>query len=170
LGALGFPRLARFSIAIDGPFPQNRLNLESLASLGIRLPFLTPKVPVPKKNRIPHKFLPWIEARKKYQLTHAQTQMARELGMDPTHLRTRVKKSDPRVRLPIPELIETLYLEHFGREQPEVVRSIEELAAEHLQRRAEKKLNGGDSGDGDDDDDDNGGDEHDGPNNERVPV
>jgi hypothetical protein len=66
--------------------------------------------------------------------------MARELGMDPTHLRTRVKKSDPRVRLPIPELIEALYLEQFGRPKPEVVRAIEDWAAEHLQRRAEKRL------------------------------
>jgi len=38
---------------------------------------------MPKKGFIPNKLKPWIEARKKYHLTHAQIQMARELGMNP---------------------------------------------------------------------------------------
>lgn len=36
-----------------------------------------------KKGFIPQKLRPWIEARKKFKLSHAQIQMARELGMNP---------------------------------------------------------------------------------------
>jgi hypothetical protein len=36
-----------------------------------------------KKNHIPQKYQAWVEARRKYQLSHAHIQMARELGMNP---------------------------------------------------------------------------------------
>ena len=36
-----------------------------------------------RKGFISNKLRPWIEARTKYGLTHAQIQMARELGMNP---------------------------------------------------------------------------------------
>jgi len=36
-----------------------------------------------KKLKIPDKYQVWINARKKYRLSHAQIQMARELGMNP---------------------------------------------------------------------------------------
>ena len=36
-----------------------------------------------KKDFIPNKLKPWVEARKKYRLSHAQIQMARELGLNP---------------------------------------------------------------------------------------
>ena len=38
---------------------------------------------MPKAEFIPQKLRPWIEARKRYHLSHAQVQMARELGMNP---------------------------------------------------------------------------------------
>jgi hypothetical protein len=34
-------------------------------------------------KRIPAKLKPWFEARKRFKLSHAHTQMARELGMNP---------------------------------------------------------------------------------------
>src|SRR5271169_1615354 len=36
--------------------------------------------------RIPTKLKPWFEARRRFKLSHAQTQMARELGMNPRKL------------------------------------------------------------------------------------
>ena len=36
-----------------------------------------------QKHFIPQKLRVWIDARKKYHLSHTQIQMARELGMDP---------------------------------------------------------------------------------------
>jgi len=39
-----------------------------------------------KPPRIPQDLQPWIEARKRHHLSHAQVQMARELGMNPRKL------------------------------------------------------------------------------------
>jgi hypothetical protein len=36
-----------------------------------------------KKQTIPEKYKKWIEARRRFKLTHAQIQMARELGLNP---------------------------------------------------------------------------------------
>jgi len=36
-----------------------------------------------KKKKIPEKLKIWIDARKQFQLSHEQIQMARELGMNP---------------------------------------------------------------------------------------
>jgi hypothetical protein len=35
------------------------------------------------KNKIPEKYQQWIEMRKRYHLSHAHIQMARELGLNP---------------------------------------------------------------------------------------
>src|ERR1700738_1029010 len=37
-------------------------------------------------TRIPTKLKPWFEARRRFKLSHAHTQMARELGMNPRKL------------------------------------------------------------------------------------
>ena len=34
------------------------------------------------RKKIPHDLQPWIDARKRHRLSHAQVQMARELGLD----------------------------------------------------------------------------------------
>ena len=36
-----------------------------------------------KKKKIPDKFKIWVDARKRFHLSHEQIQMARELGMNP---------------------------------------------------------------------------------------
>lgn len=41
-----------------------------------------------KKKKINKKMQQWIDARKRHHLSHAQVQMARELGMNPTKLET----------------------------------------------------------------------------------
>ena len=86
-------------------------------------------------KRIPHKFKPWIEARRRHGLSHAQVQMARELNLDPKRLHTGAKKGDPAAKLPYPDLIERLYRERFNRATPLRIQTIEEMAAEHLRRR-----------------------------------
>jgi hypothetical protein len=40
-----------------------------------------------KKMKIPQKLQTWIDARKKYDLSHAHIQMARELGLNPRKFR-----------------------------------------------------------------------------------
>jgi hypothetical protein len=91
-------------------------------------------------NRIPHKFMPWINVRKKFNLSHADIQMARELGMDPKRIR-QPANPDPKQngRLPLAMYIAGMYEERFGKAEPDDVKSMEELAAEHLARREAKK-------------------------------
>jgi hypothetical protein len=92
-----------------------------------------------KKTRIPHKFQPWIDVRKKYVLSHAHIQMARELGLSPKNFGKLVKTEKQPWKKPLPEFIESQYERRFGKTQPDVVQTIEQLAAAHLEKRAEKK-------------------------------
>ncbi len=92
-----------------------------------------------KKPRIPHKFHPWIDARKKFRLSDAQIQMARELGLSPKRFGQYADRKDQPWKLPLAEFIESLYEKQFGKRCPDVVQSIEEIAAEHVAKRAARK-------------------------------
>ncbi len=86
-----------------------------------------------KKKSIPQKLVPWVEARKKFKLSHAHVQMARELGMNPKKLDNHDQEP---WKLPLRQYIEHLYLKRFGRDRPEQVRSIEQMA-EDLKKKKE---------------------------------
>lgn len=92
-----------------------------------------------KKNRIPHKYLPWIDARKKFRLSHAQIQMARELGMNPKRFHSFANTGKDSSKLPLPQYIESLYEKQFGKQSPDVIKTIEEMAAERMEKRAAQK-------------------------------
>ncbi len=81
------------------------------------------------KMRIPQKLLPWFEARKKYRLSHAQIQMARELGLNPKKLGGLANHRQEPWKLPIPNFIEEIYLKRFGVDRPAEVISLEEFVA-----------------------------------------
>jgi hypothetical protein len=81
----------------------------------------------------------WIEARKRFHLSHAQVQMARELGMNPRKLGKLDNHNQEHWKMPLPQFIEHLYLDRFGKERPEVVRSIEERARVQEAKRAARK-------------------------------
>ena len=78
-----------------------------------------------KKPAIPEKYQVWIEARKRYQLSDAQVQMARELGLNPRKFGKLANEKQEPWKKPLPEFIKEIYFKRFGRKQPEVVRSIE---------------------------------------------
>ena len=90
------------------------------------------------KRRIPGNLQIWIEARNRHRLTHAQVQMARELGMNPQKLGKIDNHRQERWKAPLPQFIEHLYFKHFGKTQPDRVISIEERAKEIEQKRQEK--------------------------------
>lgn len=92
-----------------------------------------------KKARIPHKFLPWIDARKKFRLSNAHIQMARELGLSPKRFAVYADVEGQPWKVPLPEFIEQQYLKQFGKERPDVILSIEEIAAAHVAKRAARK-------------------------------
>ncbi len=62
-----------------------------------------------KKKRIPHKFRSWIEARKKFRLSHAHIQMARELGLSPKRFETYADVKDQPWKVALPKFIEQQY-------------------------------------------------------------
>ena len=93
-----------------------------------------------KKNKIPQKLKVWLDARKKYHLTDAQVQMARELGMNPKKFGGLANHKQERWKAPLPEFIEDIYLKRFGRSAPERVRSIEQLVKERARKKEERKI------------------------------
>jgi hypothetical protein len=92
-----------------------------------------------KKARIPEKLKPWIEARRRYSLSHAHIQMARDLGFNPKKLGSKANHDQEPWKAPLPVYIEELYLKRFGRELPERVRSIEQIAADQRAKKEAKR-------------------------------
>ena len=94
-----------------------------------------------KKNqkRIPASLQPWIDARRRFHLSHEHVQMARELGMNPKKLGKLDNHHQEPWKLPLPQFIRKLYSKRFGKGMPDVVRSIEETAAAKQAKKQAKK-------------------------------
>src|ERR1700687_4282612 len=90
-------------------------------------------------TRIPTKLKPWFEARRRFKLSHAHTQMARELGMNPRKLGSLADGGQEPWKLPLPEFIVECYSKSFGRSEPKHVRSLEEVVQAEEKRRKEKE-------------------------------
>ena len=80
------------------------------------------------KKKVPQKLQDWVDARRRFHLSHAHVQMARELGMNPKKLGKIDNHDQERWKLPLPQFIEHLYAKRFGRSMPQKVMSIEERA------------------------------------------
>jgi hypothetical protein len=89
------------------------------------------------KTFIPNALRPWIEARRRFHLSHAHIQMARALGMNPRKFGKLANHRQEPWKAPLPVFIENLYFRRFGKLEPDDVRSIEEIAAA---QRAKKKV------------------------------
>ena len=94
---------------------------------------------MPKKNFIPSKLQPWVDARKKFHLSHAQIQMARELGLNPKKLGNHQPTKQQQWKLPLPEFIEEIYFKRFKKRAPENVRSIEQTVKDKARKKTERK-------------------------------
>lgn len=91
---------------------------------------------VAKKFFIPQKLRPWIEARRKFHLSHAQVQMAREVGMNPKKFGRLDNHKQERWKLPLPLFIEECDRKRFGKEQPDDPRPIEAKVAGKAVKKA----------------------------------
>jgi len=91
------------------------------------------------KPRIPDDLQRWIEARKRFRLSHAQVQMARELGMNPRKLGSLANHKQEPWKAPLPIFIEQCYRKRFGKAQPDHVISIEDRAQEIADKKAAKR-------------------------------
>ena len=94
-------------------------------------------------KRIPDHLQVWMDARKRFHLSHAQIQMARELGLNPKKLGKLAKEDQEPWKAPLPQFIERLYHKRFRRDRPAEVMSIEEKVdadyRKKLARRTKKQ-------------------------------
>lgn len=88
------------------------------------------------KKKIPEKYQIWIDARKRFHLSDAQTQMARELGMNPKKFGKLANHRQEPWKAPLPDFIESIYFKHFGKRQPDQVRSVEQLIKAQEKKKA----------------------------------
>jgi len=88
-----------------------------------------------KKKKIPEKYQRWIDARKRYHLSHAHIQMDRELGMNPKKFGSLANTKQEPWKLPLPDFIEELYFKHFKKNQPDNVRSIEQMIKDYNRKK-----------------------------------
>jgi hypothetical protein len=80
----------------------------------------------------------WIDTRQRHDLSDAQVQIARALGMNPPKLGKLDKRDQEPWKMPLREDIQHLYLKRFGRPRPDGVMSIED----RLCRRAKERTEG----------------------------
>jgi DNA-binding XRE family transcriptional regulator len=92
-----------------------------------------------KKSKTNQKMQEWIDARKRRRLSHSQVQMARELGLNPKKLGEIDNHKQEPWKLPLPQFIEELYFDRFGKTAPDNVVSIEERCRIEAARKEERR-------------------------------
>ncbi len=92
-----------------------------------------------KKKKQNQKMQAWIDARKRHHLSHAQVQMARELGMNPKKLGKLDNHDQEPWKMPLKQYIEHLYFKRFGKERPDMVLSIEERVRRDEEKKARRR-------------------------------
>lgn len=90
-------------------------------------------------NHVPDHLQVWIDVRKKFHLSHAQIQMARELGFNPKKLGKIANHKQVPWKMPLPEFIEHRYRKQYGRDRPAVVMSLEEKVVMELRKKQAKR-------------------------------
>ena len=91
------------------------------------------------KKKRPDKYQIWVDARKELHLSHAQVQMARELGMNPKKFGKLANHKQEPWKLPLGKFIERIYLKHFKKRCPDTVRSVEKLAERKKEKRETRR-------------------------------
>jgi hypothetical protein len=91
------------------------------------------------KPKLPQYLQDWIEARRRFRLSHAHVQMARELGMNPRKLGKLANHDQEPWKAPLPRFLEEIYFKRFKRERPAVVMTIEEYAQAQREKKAARK-------------------------------
>ncbi len=81
----------------------------------------------------------WIDARMRHRLSHAQVQMARELGMNPNKLGKLDNHNQEPWKMPLGRYIEHLYFKRVGKERPDTVLSIEQNGRQAEEKKSKKR-------------------------------
>lgn len=94
---------------------------------------------MPEKKNLHPKLQAWVDARKCHHLSHAQVQMARELGLNPKKLGKMDNHDQEPWKMPLRQYIEHLYFKNFHKGRPDVVLSIEEKIRSQKEKKAKKR-------------------------------
>jgi hypothetical protein len=81
----------------------------------------------------------WKVAQKKHRLSDKQVQMARELGFNADKLGKLDNHKQESWKTPLPQHIENLYYKRFGKEEPDIVKSIDQLLKEDKIKKEKHK-------------------------------
>jgi hypothetical protein len=92
------------------------------------------------KSALPPKLQVWIDARKRFKLSHCQIQMARELGLNPKKFGSLANHDQQPWKAPLGEFIEDIYYKRFKREHPDLLLSVEDRFAQENAKRKAKKI------------------------------
>jgi hypothetical protein len=91
-----------------------------------------------KKNLSPN-YQVWVDARERFQLSHAHIQMARDVGLNPKKMGQKANHQQGLWKVSLPQFIEQLYLKRFGKTRPDHVRSIEQMVQDRKRKHADRK-------------------------------
>lgn len=80
-----------------------------------------------------------MDARERHRLSHAQVQMARDLGMVPMHFGKIDNHDQEPWKMPLREFIAYLYEKRFGKSLPDAVMTIEEAIHREAEKKARKR-------------------------------
>ena len=72
-----------------------------------------------QKKKLSEKYQVWVDARKKFHLSHAHVQMARELGLNPKKFGKIGNNKQEKWKSSLPEFIEDIYFKHFKKDEPD---------------------------------------------------
>ena len=92
-----------------------------------------------RKKGLSPKYQSWVDARKRFHLSHVHVQMARELGMNPKKLGGKANHRQEPWKVPLPVFIEELYFKRFGKTRPANVRSVEQMVHDRKRKKAGRK-------------------------------
>ena len=94
------------------------------------------------KSKIPDKLQIWIDARKRFHLSHAQIQMARELGMNPKKFGSLANHKQEPWKAPLPIFIQECYFKQFKKNAPDRVLNLPRFSG-HGFKQIMSKTKGG---------------------------
>jgi hypothetical protein len=93
-----------------------------------------------KKMNIPEKLQLWIDSRKKYHLSHAHIQMARELGLNPRKFGKIANNRQEPWKATLPVFIEDIYFKRFKKRRPDNIKSIEKSFKDRLKLKEKRRI------------------------------
>jgi hypothetical protein len=92
----------------------------------------------PALKSIPPNLQPWFEARRRFNLSHATVQMARELGLNPKKFGSLADTKSSPWKAPLAEFIAHCYYKAHKRDSPEIVRSLEQVIKDNEAKKARR--------------------------------